>query len=561
MGPHLVAREAEPRADPAGTTRPARGDVAFGVAVLAQLAAVLAWPRPVTVDGPAHLLGATVLAHYNDPNHPIYRAFYRIDPFPSPNLLTEPIVALIVRVTSLGVAEKAVIAAYAVLFPLALWYAIRGVRRDSGWLAVAALPLTFNYLFFYGFFNFCAGIALCLVVAGYALRHGGRWTAGSTAAAAVLLVLTYLAHLVPFALALVFVAALAVVRVTEDVRAGAPVAASVVRRLGPPALAAAPGLALTAAFVFRTEEAGSASWDLPLGHLLGLLSLSLPIVTFDRAEAVPAALAAVVLVVLGVLAVRRWGRVAVRRGAGPLLAAVLALALLLAAPSRLGIGYGFITERLAYFPVLFVVLWLAAQPWGTRARRWSTAGLLAAAVGLAAVRVPALVHYDRLLAEYSTAAEVVRPGSTLVAVRFGELTPPGGAVRNSHWDPVRQAASEVAARTYGVDVGHYEAVFDYFPTRFRDSHNLRRAIDPTLSGLEEAPPRIDLSAAARDGRQRIDYVLVVSADAAPPGDPRVAEVRRDLRQGYRKIAETEPGGLVEVWEARGPSAGGRGSGG
>ncbi|MQA87524.1 MAG: hypothetical protein GEV03_23600 [Streptosporangiales bacterium] len=552
MGSQLATprSDAAVRVRPAGRSRPGRADIGFGLGVLAQLVAVLVWPRPVTVDGPAHLLGATVLAHYGDPQHPIYRALYRIDPFPSPNLLTEPVLALLVRVVSLGVAEKIIIATYAVLLPVALRYAARGVRRDSGWLWVAALPLTFNYLFFYGFFNYCIGLALCLFVAGYALRRSGAWRPLSTVWLGVLLVLGYLAHLVPFALALVFVAAAAAVRAIEDVRAGGPVAPALVRRLGPPALAAVPGLALTAAFLLRTDEASAPSWNFPLGHLGGLLTLMMPIVTFNYAEAVPAVLAAAVLLGLAAVAARRWGRTAVRRGAGPLLATAVATVLVLAAPSKFGIDFGFINERLSYFPVLFGVLWLAAQPWGRRARRWATGGLLVAAVLLALVRVPALAHYDRLIAEYETVAGVIRPGSTLIAVRFDELTPPGGPVRNSHWDPVRHVESRLAAETYGVDIGHYEAVLDYFPTRFRESRDLRRAIDPTLKGFEEAPPRIDLSRAVRKGRPGIDYVLVVAPDAGHLGDPRVAEVRRDLRGYYRKVAETEPSGLVEVWQAR-----------
>ena len=34
-----------------------------------------------------------------------------------------------------------------------------------------AVPLAFGYLYFYGFYNFCLGVALCLVCAGWALRH------------------------------------------------------------------------------------------------------------------------------------------------------------------------------------------------------------------------------------------------------------------------------------------------------------------------------------------------------------------------------------------------------
>lgn len=559
MGPRLASPTAvatAARRRTAGFAGPAgdrRADLGFALGVLAQLAAVIAWPRPVTVDGPAHLYGATVLAHYNDSAHPIYRMMYHLDPFPSPNLLTEPVTALLVRVVSLGVAEKVIFGAYVVLLPVALRYAARGVRRDSGWLWVAALPLTFNFLFFYGFVNFWYGTVLCLFVAGYVLRHHSRWRPWPTVWLGFLLLLCYLAHLVPFGLALVFVVAVAVARTIEDVRGGAAVWSALARRAAPPCLAAVPGLALTAAFLLHTNEAGAPTWSFPPGHFPGLVTLWTPIVTFSYMEAVPAAMAAAVLVGLSAVAVRRWGRRAVWRGAGPLLAAGVATVLLLAAPSEFGSDFGLINERISYFPVLFGVLWLAAQPWGPRVRRWATGGLVAAAVLLAAVRVPALVHYDRLVAEYQTAASYIRPGSTLAAVRFDELTPPGWSVRNNHWDPVRHMSSLVAAERDSVDVGDYEGVLDYFPTRFRDSQNLRRTVDPTLEGYEEAPPRIDLSRSVRNGRPAIDYVLVVSPHAGRPGDPRIARLRHYLRRYYRQVGETKPTGLVQVWEARRPA--------
>lgn len=534
-----------------------RWETLLWIAVLAQLVAVVAWPHPVTVDGPAHLLGATVLAHYGDP---LYSRLYHIDLFPSPNLLIEFVQAALVRVASLEVAEKFVIGAYVVLLPLGLWYAIRGVRPSSGWLAVAALPLTFNYLFFYGFFNFCLGMALSLFTVGYALRHRHAWSPRSTVVLAGLLLLGYFTHLVPYALALLFVAAQAATVAVSDLRErwSGRLWPVLLRRFGPPTLAAAPGLALTAAFLLHTQEGEPPTWR-PLPELLsGLLTLIMPIVTFGPAEAPVAGAVAATLAVLAFVAVRRRGWEAVRDGAAPLLAALLATGLFFAAPNRFGVDYGLISERISFFPVFFFVLWLAAQPPVDRARRWVSAILVLAAVALAVIRVPALVHYDRLIAEYETVTHVVRPGSTLLAVRFTELEPPGGSVRNPHWDPMRHMAGRVAAATHGVNVGHYEAVLDYFPTRFRDDANLRLMVDPTLSGLEEAPPRIDISSAERGGRPLIDYVLVVSPEAGDLRDPRVAGVLADLRRDYRCVAVTRPSGLVQVWAAApgpGPGAG------
>ena len=78
-------------------------------------------------------------------------------------------------------AEKALVAAYVVLLPLALRYALRGVDPRADWLAVVAVPFTPHYLFTYGFYNLCLGLGLGLLVVGLALRQRDGWTPRTTA--------------------------------------------------------------------------------------------------------------------------------------------------------------------------------------------------------------------------------------------------------------------------------------------------------------------------------------------------------------------------------------------
>ncbi len=347
---------------------------------------------------------------------------------------------------------------------------------------------------------------------------------------------TWFLHLVPFALALLFVGSL--------VLAGprAP------RAWLAPAAAMLPGLVLSGMYVLHTEQGSGPKFSGVPGLALGLVTLQAPLVTYTRAELVVSVGLGVLLVALAVLAVRavRGRRAAGEPAArGLLLATVLATVLYLAAPNSLGVDFGLINERLSFFPVLFGVLWLAARPWGPQVALRASVALAVAAAVLFGVRVPELRQFDRLTDEYATAAQWVQPGSTLVALRFAEFAP--GSGRNSHWDPVRHLSSGLAASTSGVDAGHYEAVFDYFPAQFRPENNLRRAIDPTLAGLPAVPPRIDLHAV---DCVPIDYVLLVGA-ADPRADAAaVAAARAALDEHYLPRGVTAPSGLVEVWAGR-----------
>lgn len=523
-------------------------DVLFVVAVLAQLVPLVLLPHIVTVDGPAHLAGASVLAY---PGDPAYRHFFRIDPFPSPNVLTELLLAGLVRLLEPVTAEKVLIGGYLMALPLALRYAVRGVDRQAGWLAFLALPLAEGYLFWYGFYNLCYGLAVSLLVIGWVVRHRYSWTPGRAGVLGLLLMVSYLSHLVPFGAALVVVAVLVGAAARAELRAtpvdGRDGRRLVLRRVAPPVLAALPALVLTAAFLLRGGTHQVPTFRSPGILVGGLVSLAIPVVTYDAREVVFAALTAAVLAALVLATIRRCGRTAVTGVAGALAAATGATVVLyLVAPDRLGLQYGFINDRLSLFPPLLATLWLAAQPFSARQRGASVALLLVAAVGLAALRLPVQRAYGRQVAEYETVARMVPAGSTLLALRFRTDSPPRGPVRNDHFDPLLHEAGLVAAQTRAVDVGLFSAELNYFPVRFRAGHDLRRSIDPTLRGLEQVPPLVDLAAARTPSGDRIDTVLVVSAAQARPD----SAVLRQLAENYRLVYTTRPTGLVEVWRHR-----------
>jgi hypothetical protein len=538
--PGLTSAPRAPR--PAGARwRPDGWDLGFAAAVLAQVGMVLALAHVPTVDGPAHLAGARVLGDWQ---FPLYRRYYTIDLFPSPNLLTGLVLAGLVRLFSPATADRLLAAGYLVLFPVSLRYALTGVCRSARWLAFLAFPLSLGYLFWYGFTNYCYGVALALFVVGYDLRHRGRWTPRTTVGLGVLLLATYATHLVPFGCALLFVAISAGAVAWENgIDRGRR------RALLAPTLAALPSLALTAAFLLRGGAHSAPTWR-PLPELVGgLVSLGMPVVTFERTELAASIATALVLLGTGLLGVRRHRSRPRVPGAGVLAAATIAVTLLyLGAPNKFGLEYGLINARISVFPGLFVALWLATRPVG---RWWRPAGaavFLLAAFALALMRAPDVIRYDGQLREYATAARVVTPGSTLVALRVRLDSPLRGPVRVASFDPLRHAASLVAADTHSVDVGHYEAQYNYFPTRFRPATDLRRQIDPDLTGLEAAPARVRLPGADAVGPDRIDYVLVV--DPAPTSAAqRLAALGTDtgLAEHYRWVYRTQPSGLVDVY--------------
>ncbi|MGQ0466871.1 MAG: hypothetical protein ACT4QG_16300 [Sporichthyaceae bacterium] len=503
-------------------------EAAFWVPLALAALLIALWP-PHTVDGPAHVLGASVLADWGE--EPAFRAVYERDLTPTPNLGGNLVLAVLLKLFGIRAGETILLIACAVGIPLALRWAVAAVRPENGWAAVAVLPFGFGYLYFYGFYGFCLGLALFLCCMAVAVRAQARPTRWWRAALAAAFTATWFTHLVPFAMAVGAAGLLALFRRWHVAQV---------------ALAAGPGILLTLRYLGRTEQGDGPEWLNPAGLVAGLAGLHSPLVALAKAENVVAIGLAALFVGVAAVASPAEGRT----GRALAWAALGTGAVYLAAPNSFGIDFGLINERLGLFPVLLGVLWLLARPLPSRAVAALVAGSLSASGALLAVRTDELRRIDRLADEYATATPMVAHGSTLVAFRFAQFTPDAGRNRNA--DPIRHLSSLLAARTGSVDVGHYEAVFDYFPARFRPDVDPRRALDPTLDALPQVPPPGELLQAKELTEGRIAYVLLVGAAVARTAEAQraVADFRAALATAYERIGVTSPTGLVEVWRVR-----------
>jgi len=554
--------------DPVGSTAapgrrrrtPGWAPVLLVVGLAVQLAPVLLLGHVLTQDGPAHVDSAWVLLHHGDPGvvGDALRKNYLLDLSPVPNLLTTGLLAALLPLLGPDWAEKAVVAGFVLALAGGLRYALRGVDRRAGWLAVAALPFAGSHLVAYGFYNFVWGVALSLVAMGVALRARSGWTAVRTLALALLLLLTWSAHLMPEVAAVGVVGTLAVGRLlaTRGTTGWGP---ALRRHVVGPALAVAPPVLLTGWYVATGGGEHGEVVGGPSPVRVGwLLSMYRPLVVGSWWELPSALLVAGTLIGLLVVAVRR-GAGPAETAADPALAradrTVLGLATVLAAlavlltPSRLGQEYGFLPDRLAWFPPLVLLLFCATRlPRRTTTHRLVAGLLVLAATAAALVRLPTQLQDERAVDELLAVADDIPPGSTFLVLRFDGHEAALAPLEREP-DPLRHVSSRLAIQAGAVDVGHYEAAFPYFQVRFTDEPGIRAAIDPEREGIERVPPTVDLTAAGGD----LDYVVVVGLDEAEDwvrSDDRTSRVLDDLRAGYEHVAVSGPSGYASVWRLR-----------
>jgi len=579
-----VSNSAVANAPPRDPSRRANGNesrrdlLLLAVVIAAQLLPLVLLPYVPTQDGPSHQALAYALRVYDRPEGAPLRQYLMRNSEALPNWFVFFLQAKVLAFVSVAAAEKILIAAYVVLLPLGLRYALRAVDREAGFLAALGLPFTYNFLFGMGFLNFCWSLAAFLWAFGFYLRRREGFRARDVLPMALLAAWVYFCHPVTLVMLLIAVGTTGVFLLllerrdstgektrivdesapTSDLRARAWWRAAR-ERLVLPLLSFVPVLVLLLSFVGRRLERRTSQlgFVVKVKQLLALYSL----VAFDRRILmVSCGLAALIGAFAAALLWRRHRGGTLRPRAADALLAVAAIFTLVyfAAPSELA-GGGFVNHRLALFPPLALLLWLGTAAWSRPWRSAAQAIAAALAIAMLALLWARWSRIDRYLDEYVSVAERIENGRTVLPLSFApagcEMTGSGEcrALAFRLW-PFVHALGYVAARRPIVDLGLYEAGEDYFPLRYRPE------LDPYLHlsigklGVEEVPPRVDIAAYERHGG-RVDYVLLWQPRAAPGDHPLMRELHRQLEGGFERVALSGAGN-GELWRYRRKPAGG-----
>ncbi len=532
--------------------RPGPVGLVIALAVLAELVVLALIPRLVTTDGAIHVGGAGLIRDLLTGAGDIHLHYVDITPYPVPNLTPELALAALMLVLDPGVAEKVLVAGYVILLPLGMLAAVRAAGARAPWLAVLAIPLTFSFTLQYGFYNFSYAVACALFVMAAALRLRERPTGRRAVVLGALLLVTYSCHLVPYAVALVFIAAVIgwdVLRALVETRGSLR---EVVRRhgrlVGLVVAAALPSLVLCVPFLILTRTGDPASYRPILVPFLGLLSFIWPLVTFDVREAVACIAMAGAVAVLTLWVIRRrWRERRWVDGTDGLALFTLAtVGVFLVSPQGVASGGGILLERLALFPIYGIVLWLSAQDLPARLVRATAVVALVAAAGFVVLRMPAYLELSSRANDYLSVASCLAPGSTMLQANLYQVVP--GPLRRQ--DPLIEETGVLSAATRGHDLGSVEGDVPFYPITNRPGNDPYVHLRTSGDLLYHIPPEIDLLGYEQRTDGRVDYLLLYGrseADATVLASSRWTALRGQLEQGYRRVA-TSAAGHLEVFE-------------
>jgi hypothetical protein len=167
-------------------------------AALAVLAAVPLWlvQHPPIEDLPQHLAAIRVLHDFHDPALHFAR-YFELHLGRTQYLAYYLAADLLAYLSGVIVANKLLVSAAIIATPYAMRALLRALGRDER-LALFVLPLTWNAHLVLGFLNFIAAIPLSLAGLALAVNLRLRWSLRRAVLLAVVIVVTFYTHVVPF---------------------------------------------------------------------------------------------------------------------------------------------------------------------------------------------------------------------------------------------------------------------------------------------------------------------------------------------------------------------------
>jgi putative flippase GtrA len=510
-----------------------------------------------TQDGPLHVENVVALLRHGESS--LLARYYLANWGAQPNWITQTLLAGLLRVVPAVTAEKIVLTGYAVLLPLLFRAALP--RGQLGWWAsLTIFPFVHSFPFQMGFWNFCYGLALFCGALALWNRRRGRLSPARGIVLALVAVLLFFAHSFAYAAFVVAVGAHLGWRAWLAIRGtrGQPARRRrVLRGYALRATAAAavllPGAVLLAGWFFAHRDRISSR--IPLLELAARFATLYALVSIDRRElflAAAVALAVAVGVVHLVLA--RTAR-PLRPNDGWLLAALIFGVLYFAIPDVTS-GGAYVSDRLALSAFICALAWIGTGAGPILAVRRLGIALAALALVALGVRIEKERALSPYLEEYVSASrEAVRPGSVVLPLAFSPWGPRDDAGRRMGYrvKPFLHAVGYAVAEQGAIDLDNSQANTDQCPVRFRPGLNPFRTIAPSLGAMEGAPPCVDLSRGAPDGR-RIDLVLVWGRTPELGERPCGIAIDEDLEAGYERVGVSRPRGMLEAWTPRGARA-------
>ncbi len=157
-----------------------------------------------SMDAAAHLYNSNIIFHLLFDSNSIYHQYFELNTQIVPNWTGHFVLAVFNTFLPAYLAEKILLLAYAVFFPLAFRYMVRCFTNENLWLTYLIFPFLYHFMFSLGYYNFSLSLIFVFFLFGYIHKnYSSGFKGGFFLKTGLLFTLLALTHIFGFVLFLV----------------------------------------------------------------------------------------------------------------------------------------------------------------------------------------------------------------------------------------------------------------------------------------------------------------------------------------------------------------------
>lgn len=522
-----------------------------------------------TADGWTHSYNTFLLNEYHFGDFGIFADFYQKNPRFDPNLFINYFQLVLSTITSYWANDKIILSMYVLFFPLSIRYAIGAINKDSLFIAMLSVPITYNMVMFLGFFGYILSLPIAFFLVGFFLRHSGNWTPTKVLLFSFVSLLLYFSHIIAFGLTFLALGILNLVYIIKHSWQGKPSIRFrynkevMKHRFLIPLLAVTPALFFVGLFISGREP--STNIDMPRDDALPLPAARFKqlLTMYDyRLFSKKVIFIAMPLLFLMASLVFYYLYKKVKEKHfqiwDGLFLSVLALFFfylfmpdLFVATENGQRSGGWIAQRVVPYLLAFIILLVSITQYSKRQRTWVMGITTVLTLGLFSANTYYFKQVDDQLDEFFSGDHLLKPHSTLLPVtgRLGGYRSDGSQISEYEGAlPFLHASSKTAFERRLVYLENVEATYNYYTMQYKPESNPFYVMK-THNLLK---PNIDLMSYEKKTGKKIDYVSVwlgrkTIDEHTGELAPEMKSLYKQLDTHYKKIFTSE-NGLMEIYE-------------
>ena len=526
-------------------------------AALAVITVAPIWTISVfpTVDGPAHVAITHIWLVMDQPEGAHFRDHFVENLSLFPNWFCYAVLAALMKFLSPFVAERVLVTLFGLSLAATARFALGAIDQRAKLAAYLVLPLAYNYILAFGFYNFSFGVVGFLLCFGIFVRSDGLRSGHGMAMFVPALVLTGLTHLSAVALTGLSLGIYTIGLFLQDMTSSREAAIGRLWSRGSRLLLASlPGLVPSLLFMTGMTgvgEAASATPSLSVEYLMPYYRrfVALGYVAVWYTSDLASLLRVVLAVAFAISCHFAWRFSRLGWSHPVVLVFCFLLAFFLLTPDQIVVRW--VPQRVLVY--LYVVLVLLAGVALAMARdavlfrrfRMFLVGIGCLLVVLAtALNTMKLGDLDADFAELLSGAEAVAPGSTVLLLRVIGPADDATALEAEHL--AIQAGGYYTVLRNTIDVRLTQATTNTVPIKFIRGHSIFEAWISNRE-LSAGLPMLDFGSFERVMGYPLDYVIVWGRLDQFEDDRKQAFLRR-LTPYYRQVFQSRETGRLRVFQ-------------